>query len=195
MATLYSSIVRARPTPWMRRFWLRAELVMLVTTTDDFAFLDSYTTSSRVGDAIYSADIRMLANQCDSDTIAADVLAGDCRRQASGFFLVPWRHCQRCRGMSPVQAGRDADAVRGVGVAKFRFRSCDAVAWPCGVRRAAAGLRCACAGARFRNISSRAEFSRNVERNDSSRSATNADNVRHHTGVPVCVKLAEMRRI
>ena len=26
-------------------------------------------------------------------------------------------------------------------------------------------------------------------------SATNTDNVRHHTGAPVCVKLAELRQV
>ena len=29
-------------TPWTRRFWLRAQLVLLVTTTDDAAVMDAY---------------------------------------------------------------------------------------------------------------------------------------------------------
>ncbi len=56
-----------------------------------------------------SADVRVLVNQCDSDTIAADD-AHDALSMACERFLVvaPWRHCQRCRGMAspaaPLQA-------------------------------------------------------------------------------------------
>jgi flagellar biosynthesis protein FlhG len=72
-------------TPWTRRFWLRSKLVMLVTTSDNSALLDSYTTIKQSERDSISADVRVLANQCDSDTIAADV----CRRlsTASERFL------------------------------------------------------------------------------------------------------------
>jgi flagellar biosynthesis protein FlhG len=62
-------------TPWMRRFWLRARLVVVVTTTADLALMDSYAVIKRnIGEGVY-ADIRVLANQCDSDAAACEVYA------------------------------------------------------------------------------------------------------------------------
>ncbi|HEX2475048.1 MAG TPA: AAA family ATPase [Lacipirellulaceae bacterium] len=59
-------------SPWMRRFWLRAGLVIVVTTTDDLALLDSYALiKQNVGDGV-GGDIRVLANQCDSDAVAGE---------------------------------------------------------------------------------------------------------------------------
>jgi flagellar biosynthesis protein FlhG len=60
-------------TPWVRRFWVRARLVLLVTTTQNVSLLNTYTALKRcVRDSI-PTDIRVLANRCDSDAIALDV--------------------------------------------------------------------------------------------------------------------------
>jgi flagellar biosynthesis protein FlhG len=70
-------------SPWMRRFWLRAELVIVVTTTDDLALLDTYALiKQNIGDGI-DAEIRVLASQCDSDAIAGEAygrLTNACRQ-------------------------------------------------------------------------------------------------------------------
>jgi flagellar biosynthesis protein FlhG len=59
-------------SPWMRRFWLRAELVIVVTTPDDLALLDTYALiKQNVGEGVGGA-ICLLANQCDSDAIAGE---------------------------------------------------------------------------------------------------------------------------
>jgi flagellar biosynthesis protein FlhG len=63
-------------SPWMRRFWLRAGLVIVVTSTDDLALLDSYAfIKQNVGEGI-GAEIRVLANRCDSEAAAGEA----CRR-------------------------------------------------------------------------------------------------------------------
>ncbi|MEX0612373.1 MAG: AAA family ATPase [Pirellulales bacterium] len=59
-------------TAWSRRLWLRAQLVLLVTTSDSSALMDSYATIKRsVADGI-GPDIRLVVNQCDDDGVAAD---------------------------------------------------------------------------------------------------------------------------
>jgi flagellar biosynthesis protein FlhG len=68
---------------WTRRFWIRASLVIAVTTTDDAAVMSTYAAiklSSVNGSA---AAVRVLANQCDSDGAAVAVeqrLANACQR-------------------------------------------------------------------------------------------------------------------
>jgi flagellar biosynthesis protein FlhG len=68
---------------WTRRFWLRAELVIIVTTTDDLALLDAYAlVKQNVGEGA-GPDIRLLANQCDSDAVAGEAyrrLLAACQR-------------------------------------------------------------------------------------------------------------------
>jgi flagellar biosynthesis protein FlhG len=60
-------------TSWTRRFWLRARLVIAVTTTDDTAVMDTYAAIKlSVADRL-APDIRVLANQCDSDRAATEV--------------------------------------------------------------------------------------------------------------------------
>lgn len=59
-------------TPWTRRFWLRAQLVLLVTTTNDLALMDAYAAIKLSAADRIETDIRLLANQCDSDAIADD---------------------------------------------------------------------------------------------------------------------------
>ena len=70
-------------TPWTRRFWLRAALVAVVTTTEDLAILDAYALVKRsVADGI-KTPIRVLANQCDSEANAQDAyerVSSACRR-------------------------------------------------------------------------------------------------------------------
>jgi flagellar biosynthesis protein FlhG len=84
-ATLLVVDCGAGLTPWVRRFWLRAKLVMLVTTAEKSALLESYTAIKRCARDAMPADIRVLANRCDRETVAADVY----RRisQASERFL------------------------------------------------------------------------------------------------------------
>jgi MinD-like ATPase involved in chromosome partitioning or flagellar assembly len=85
VATLLVVDLGAGLTPWARRFWLRAKLVMLVTTADDSALLDTYSTIKRSESDSIPNEIRLLANQCDTEKIATDV----CRRLcgASERFL------------------------------------------------------------------------------------------------------------
>jgi flagellar biosynthesis protein FlhG len=70
-------------TPWTRRFWLQARLVLLVTSTDSSALLDTYALiKSSVADES-GPEIRLVVNQCDSHRIAADTekrFRGACQR-------------------------------------------------------------------------------------------------------------------
>lgn len=70
-------------TPWTRRFWLRSRLVLLVTTTDGPALVDTYA-ALKLGSADASpADVRLLVNQCEDERIAAAVhqrLSNACQR-------------------------------------------------------------------------------------------------------------------
>lgn len=59
-------------TTWTRQLWQRADLVLLVTTPEDDAVMDSYATikhslTESVG------DLRILVNQADDTAIAVDV--------------------------------------------------------------------------------------------------------------------------
>ena len=98
-------------TPWTRRFWLRARLVLAVTTTDDLALMDCYALVKRsMADGI-AADLRVLANQCDSDAIASDVygrLSNACQRFLS----------QRIRTLPPLPTYRPDDSPGGRAVAR-----------------------------------------------------------------------------
>jgi MinD-like ATPase involved in chromosome partitioning or flagellar assembly len=70
-------------SPWMRRFWLRAGLVIVVTTTEELALLDSYAfIKQNVGDG-GGGSVCVLANQCDSDAVAGEAhrkLSQACQR-------------------------------------------------------------------------------------------------------------------
>jgi flagellar biosynthesis protein FlhG len=72
-------------TPWTRRFWMRAAVVLLVTTTDDRAVLDAYTLVKRCTADRIESSIRVLVNQSESDSRAQEA----CRRlsQACQRFL------------------------------------------------------------------------------------------------------------
>ncbi len=96
-------------TPWMRRLWQRADLVLVVTTPDDDSVMDSYATIKR-GISEESSDLRILVNQaCDTAT-AVDIqsrLAAACRRFLGRTIarapLLP-RHSSECvaGGIAPV---------------------------------------------------------------------------------------------
>jgi flagellar biosynthesis protein FlhG len=59
-------------TPWARRFWLRAQLVLLVTTADDAALMDTYAAIKLNADDTSHANVRVLVNQSVNDRVAAD---------------------------------------------------------------------------------------------------------------------------
>ncbi len=72
---------------WTRPLWQEAGLVLLVTTPDDVAVMDTYATIKRVisggGDGDDHVDVRVLVNACQSAATAIDVqsrLAASCRR-------------------------------------------------------------------------------------------------------------------
>lgn len=60
---------------WTRRFWLRAQLVMLVTTTDDVAVMDAYAAVKLSMTDSLASDVRVLANQSDSSATADEVVS------------------------------------------------------------------------------------------------------------------------
>jgi flagellar biosynthesis protein FlhG len=69
-----------------RRLWLRAQLVLLVTTSDDPAVMDAYSATKRHVAGARDArceNIRVLVNQADSDRLADDAhrrLSNCCQR-------------------------------------------------------------------------------------------------------------------
>jgi flagellar biosynthesis protein FlhG len=70
-------------TTWTRRFWLRSQLVLLVTTTEGSALLDAYAALKRsVADAL-GPDVRLVLNRCESDRLADEAqqrFADACQR-------------------------------------------------------------------------------------------------------------------
>jgi MinD-like ATPase involved in chromosome partitioning or flagellar assembly len=70
-------------TPWSRRLWQRAELALLVTTPDDTAVIDAYTTIKQSSTGKPATDVRVLVNKCDHASVAVDVqqrIAAACQR-------------------------------------------------------------------------------------------------------------------
>lgn len=68
---------------WTRRLWQLAEMVLVVTTPDDVAVMDTYATIKRGLPAQENIDLRVLVNACQDTATAADVqsrLAASCRR-------------------------------------------------------------------------------------------------------------------
>jgi flagellar biosynthesis protein FlhG len=57
---------------WSRRFWLRAQLVVLVTTADGPALMDSYSMLKRSVVDPSGPEVRLLVNRCSSDRDAAE---------------------------------------------------------------------------------------------------------------------------
>jgi MinD-like ATPase involved in chromosome partitioning or flagellar assembly len=60
-------------TAWTRRFWTRAQLVALVTTTDGKAVLDAYAALKQCSTDAIQPSVRLLVNQAESDREADDV--------------------------------------------------------------------------------------------------------------------------
>jgi flagellar biosynthesis protein FlhG len=70
-------------TPWSRRFWSRAKLNVLVTTTNDAAVLDAYAVLKESAARAADLPVRLLVNQAASDAAADDVqrrLVNACQR-------------------------------------------------------------------------------------------------------------------
>jgi flagellar biosynthesis protein FlhG len=70
-------------TPWSRRFWLRSQLSVLVTTADDEAVLDAYAMLKESAAEAVGLPVRLLVNRADSDFSAVNVhrrLESACRR-------------------------------------------------------------------------------------------------------------------
>jgi flagellar biosynthesis protein FlhG len=88
-----------------RRLWLRAQLVLLVTSGDDAAVMDAYAALKRhvagARDAM-CANVRLLVNQAESDRMAEDAqrrLANCCQqflrqRVAAAPSLPRWEGCE-----------------------------------------------------------------------------------------------------
>ena len=99
--------VGSEVTPWTRRFWLRARLVIVVTTTDYAAVMGTYAAIKLSSADANSTDIRVLANQCNSDRAATEVE----RRLATA--------CQRFLGRTvaalPSLPRHAADSISGIG--------------------------------------------------------------------------------
>jgi flagellar biosynthesis protein FlhG len=59
-------------TAWTRRFWLQAQLVLLVTTADGSSLMDAYATIKRsVADGL-GPDVRLVVNQCEDEGVAEE---------------------------------------------------------------------------------------------------------------------------
>lgn len=68
---------------WTQRLWQRAQLVLLVTTTDDAAVLDAYAALKVGVPNARGTEIRLLVNQANSETAAANVqrrIQNSCQR-------------------------------------------------------------------------------------------------------------------
>jgi flagellar biosynthesis protein FlhG len=68
---------------WTRRFWLRAALVIVVTTTDDVAVMDTYAAIKLSTAESIASEQRILINQCESSESTEDVkqrLSTACQR-------------------------------------------------------------------------------------------------------------------
>jgi MinD-like ATPase involved in chromosome partitioning or flagellar assembly len=60
-------------TPWTRRFWRHALLVLVATTTEDSAVMDCYATIKLALTDAADAEMRLLVNQCERPATAIDV--------------------------------------------------------------------------------------------------------------------------
>lgn len=60
-------------TPWTRRFWMRGQVVALVTTPDDAAVVDAYAAIKQSATDSPRPDVRVLVNQASSDGEADEV--------------------------------------------------------------------------------------------------------------------------
>jgi MinD-like ATPase involved in chromosome partitioning or flagellar assembly len=106
---------------WSRRFWLRAQLVVLVTTTDGPAVLDSYAMLKRSIVDASGPVVRLLINQCDVEHMAADAqqrFASACERFLGRAVpalpaLPRWSRDDSASGSSWPRVWEDADTEFG----------------------------------------------------------------------------------
>ena len=178
-------------TPWVRRFWLRAKLAVLVTTVDDAAVVSTYAALKRGAIDAVDTDVRVLVNQYGKEEVARAVYS---RLSAAGQRFLS-RTLQTLPAL-PLHA------------AERRFGACTLPrVWECANtpfgravlwlgQAVSTTLPAADAGKipiRVHVASTKKSLFK-VEHNQSSRRPVVADNSRHHTGVPVGVKLAELRQ-
>jgi flagellar biosynthesis protein FlhG len=95
-------------TPWTRRFWLRAQLVIVVTTTEAPSILDSYAIIKRSVADVLGPDLRVLVNRSDNSRAAAtqERLANACQRFLQLHVpavpsLPSHRELDSCEAMTP----------------------------------------------------------------------------------------------
>ncbi len=70
-------------SPWARRFWQDARLIVLVTAPDDLALMDAYAAMKQGTADAPRLPVRLLVNRAESETEAGDVqrrIDGSCRR-------------------------------------------------------------------------------------------------------------------
>src|SRR5262249_32738919 len=70
-------------TPWSRRFWTQAQVVVLVTTTEDASVFAAYTALKLSAAGLIGLGVRGVGYHCDSDTAADDAhqrIQTACRR-------------------------------------------------------------------------------------------------------------------
>ncbi|MCI0491656.1 MAG: AAA family ATPase [Planctomycetes bacterium] len=92
-------------SPWTQRFWQRSRLVIVVTTSDDIAVMDTYAAIKLGIPDQVDADIRLLVNRSESDRLTARVehrLETACqrflRRTVSALPSLPAQGTTRERG-------------------------------------------------------------------------------------------------
>jgi flagellar biosynthesis protein FlhG len=95
-------------TPWTRRFWLRSQLVVLVTTAEDSAVMDAYAAIKRGTSEGIRPAVRVLVNQAESEQLAKDAaqrLQIACRR----FLSI------ELEALQPLPSHLEADGTRAFG--------------------------------------------------------------------------------
>jgi flagellar biosynthesis protein FlhG len=97
-------------TPWTRRFWQRARLVIVVSTADDAGIKDSYATIKLAGSDLLESPMHLLVNQCDVPAMADAAhgrLAAACQRFLSRDVpAVPYLPLHRVDDRTPVHPPR-----------------------------------------------------------------------------------------
>jgi MinD-like ATPase involved in chromosome partitioning or flagellar assembly len=161
-------------SPWTKRFSRAASLVVLVTTTEDLALLDCYAAIKRSASEGIDTPVYVLANKCDSETIAAEVyarLSTACRRFLS----------RSVRSLPPLPTNASSNDVHAASLARVWEDS-----------NSLFGRSTLWLG---RAVSDILHETVRRTKNDSSGRPSAADNVRHHPGTRPRVKLAEMQQV
>jgi flagellar biosynthesis protein FlhG len=178
-------------SPWTQRFWTSARLAILVTTPDDQAVMDTYAAFKRCTADAVDAELRVLANQCEDDHVGPAVY--------SRLSIACERFLSRSLSTLPSLPVHHANARVGGSTAPRVWESPDtpfghAVLWLAQAVSGSLPLANAAPSTKREAATSAATCFLQIEQNHLSRRVGVADNTRHHTGVPVGVKLAELRR-